>query len=163
MGNRLWVRQCCNVGVESTLTYGGTYSGHDGDHDEANCTNRAWIKTLAHNCLVNLLVQYVRECGMQRVRAEEVHWDERRRGLGKDLRRVPNITCISPMGNKKYVIDCRISWNLMSLTGASGFASYTEPGQLAREGEASKRASWTASMQYNQQWAVGVRPFLNRS
>ena len=58
---------------------------------------------------------------MQRVSAEEVYWDERRRGLGNGLRRVPDITCISPMGNKKYVIDCRISWNLMSLTGAAGF------------------------------------------
>ena len=71
-----------------------------------------------------------------------MYWDERRRGLGNGLRRVPDITCTSPTGNKKYVIDCRISWNLMSLTGASEFASYTESGQLAREGEASKRASW---------------------
>eukprot|EP01048_Picozoa_sp_COSAG05_P010970 COSAG05_NODE_1001_length_6245_cov_13.269769_6_plen_54_part_00 len=49
----------------------------------------------------------------KRVRAEEVYWDERRRGLGNGLRRVPDITCISPTGDKKYVIDCRISWNLM--------------------------------------------------
>ncbi len=65
--------------------------GHDGDHDEADYTNRAWIKTLAHNCLANLLVQYLRACGMQRARAEEVYWDERRRGLGNGVRWVPDI------------------------------------------------------------------------
>ena len=42
------------------LTHGGNYVGHDGDHDESDCSSRAWVKTLAHNALVNLLVVYLR-------------------------------------------------------------------------------------------------------
>ena len=33
------------------LTHGGNYVGHDGDHDESDCSSRAWVKTLAHNAL----------------------------------------------------------------------------------------------------------------
>ena len=36
----------CTCGVD--LTHGGNFIGHDGDHDESDCTSRAWVKTLAH-------------------------------------------------------------------------------------------------------------------
>ena len=53
-----------------------------------------------------------------------------------------------------------VCWNLMSLTGGSGFAAYRQTGQLAEEGEAIKRASWKAAMQYNQQWATEHLEFV---
>ena len=65
-------------GIELEYAQAGTFSAiHT---SESDCSSRAWVKTLAHNALVNLLVVYLRSCGMQHVRSEIKYWDPCRVG-----------------------------------------------------------------------------------
>ena len=148
----------CTCGMD--LTHGGNYVGHDGDHDESDCSSRAWVKTLAHNALVNLLVVYLRSCGMQHVRSEIKYWDPCRVGKGNGTRRVPDILCTSPDGLTDYVIDCRISWQVTSITGNNGFASYTRTGCKAEAGEKEKQDSWNEAIQRRQDIAAAHVSFV---
>ena len=87
---------------------------------------------------------------MQHVRSEIKYWDPCRVGKGNGTRRVPDILCTSPDGLTDYVIDCRISWQVTSLTGNNGFASYTQTGCKAEAGEKEKRDSWDAAIRRRQ-------------
>ena len=75
-------------------------------------------------------------------------------------RRVPDILCTSPDGLTDYVIDCRISWQVTSLTGNNGFASYTRTGCKAEAGEKEKQDSWDEAIQRRQDIAAAHVSFV---
>eukprot|EP01048_Picozoa_sp_COSAG05_P002320 COSAG05_NODE_93_length_19581_cov_53.686685_2_plen_116_part_00 len=68
--------------------------------------------------------------------------------------------CTSPDGLTDYVIDCRISWQVTSLTGNNGFASYTRTGCKAEAGEKEKRDSWKESVRRRQDIAAAHVSFV---
>ena len=41
----------------------------DGDYDEADCPERAWQRTMAHNTIVDALCRFLKDCGMDGVGA----------------------------------------------------------------------------------------------
>ena len=55
---------------------------------------------------------------------------------------MPDITAVHPVTGKEYVLDCRISWNIMSDTAGGGFGAYKANGSFAAAGEKIKRKSW---------------------
>ena len=97
---------------------------------------------------------------MQHVRSEIKYWDPCRVGEGNGTRRVPDILCTSPDGLTDYVIDCRISWQVTSLTGNNGFASYTRTGCKAEAGEKEKQDSWNEAIQRRQDIAAAHVSFV---
>ena len=79
----------------------------DGDYDEADCPERAWQRTMAHNTIVDALCRFLKDCGMDGVGAELKYWDSAR--VGKDgSRRVPDVVCTHPRTGVEYVLDARI-------------------------------------------------------
>ena len=48
----------------------GLFRRHDGDHEEADCKERNWAKTQAHNYLADQLKQFLVECGFRSVSVE---------------------------------------------------------------------------------------------
>ena len=97
---------------------------------------------------------------MQHVRSEIKYWDPCRVGKGNGTRRVPDILCTSPDGLTDYVIDCRISWQVTSITGNNGFASYTRTGCKAEAGEKEKPDSWNEAIQRRQDIAAAHVSFV---
>jgi len=128
----------------------GLFRRHDGDHEEADCKERNWAKTQAHNFLADQLKQFLIECGFSSVSVEHKYWDPRRVG-SEGSRRVPDVLATHPLTGREYVIDCRIRWNTMSDSSSGGYASYTSTGQFAAEGESDKRRSWEQAMKAKRQ------------
>ena len=120
-----------------------TFHHHDGDHDESDCMERQGLKTVGHNVLANQVVKFMKECGWQsHVKLEVQRWDVNRARGASTSNRVPDITAVHPVTGKEYVLDCRISWNIMSDTAGGGFGAYKENGCFAAAGEKIKRKSW---------------------
>ena len=84
----------------------GLFRRHDGDHEEADCKERNWAKTQAHNFLADQLKQFLVECGFRSVSVEHKYWDPRRVG-SEGSRRVPDVLATHPLTGREYVIDCR--------------------------------------------------------
>ena len=130
----------------------------DGDYDEADCPKRAWQRTMAHNTIVDALCRFLKDCGMEGVRAELKYWDPAR--IGKDgSRRVPDVVCTHPRTGVEYVLDARIYWNTMS-EGPTGYTAYSHTGWGAEHGESEKRASWKASIKRADELSAGGVEFV---
>ena len=63
-------------------------------------------------------------------------------------------------GLTDYVIDGRISWQVTSITGNNGFASYTRTGCKAEAGEKEKLDSWNEAIQRRQDIAAAHVSFV---
>ena len=83
----------------------GLFRRHDGDHEEADCKERNWAKTQAHNFLADQLKQFLVECGFSSVSVEHKYWDPRRVG-SEGSRRVPDVLATHRLGES----DKRRSW-----------------------------------------------------
>ena len=130
----------------------------DGDYDEADCPERAWQRTMAHNTIVDALCRFLKDCGMDGVGAELKYWDSAR--VGKDgSRRVPDVVCTHPRTGVEYVLDARIYWNTMS-EGPTGYAAYSHTGWGAEHGESDKRSSWDKAIERREELSAGGVEFV---
>ena len=112
-----------------------------------------------HDCgWLDALCRFLKDCGMEGVRAELKYWDPAR--IGKDgSRRVPDVVCTHPRTGVEYVLDARIYWNTMS-EGPTGYTAYSHTGWGAEHGESEKRASWKASIKRADELSAGGVEFV---
>ena len=130
----------------------------DGDYDEADCPERAWQRTMAHNTIVDALCRFLKDCGMEGVGSELKYWDPAR--VGKDgSRRVPDVVCTHPRTGVEYVLDARIYWNTMS-EGPTGYAAYSHTGWGAEHGESDKWTSWDKAIRRRDELSAGGVEFV---
>jgi len=105
------------------------------------CPDLAGLRTVVHNNVEGVLIDFLKDAGMSEVHTEPRGWDADAVGSddpADDDHRRPDIICLHPLTGMRYVLDNTLAWRALSGRGVD----YDATGKFSKAAETRKEKAY---------------------
>ena len=122
------------------------------------CPDLAGLRTVVHNNVEGVLIDFLKDAGMIDVHTEPREWDADAEGsdeLDDEDHRRPDIICLHPLTGMRYVLDNTLAWRALSgrgveydATGKFSKAAETRKEKAYKKAKAREEARWRRKIRF---------------
>lgn len=121
------------------------------------CPDLAGLRTVVHNNVEGVLIDFLKDAGMSEVHTEPREWDADAVGSddpADDDHRRPDIICLHPLTGMRYVLDNTLAWRALSGRGVE----YDATGKFSKAAETRKKKAYApAKAREEARWRRKIR------